>query len=221
MRGHMTNAEILMVVFTAVIAVTGVIGAIIFNGQLATMTAQLDEMKILSTLTKESITAANRAWIAPTAATLGKPLEDGLPARIQIRIVNVGREPALGLVWKVASILVPYIAPENGADANTENIGPNVVCHGLGPRQADGLVIYPPGGGDYWLPFEIPDTPENKRIVDSVVKREGSLVIQGCFAYRAAGERRTSSFQFFLRDVPNQPSPNWRFNATLTGNEAT
>ena len=134
MRGHMTNAEILMVVFTAVIAVTGVIGAIIFNGQLATMTAQLDEMKILSTLTKESITAANRAWIAPTAATLGKPLEDGLPARIQIRIVNVGREPALGLVWKVASILVPYIAPENGADANTENIGPNVVCHGLGPR---------------------------------------------------------------------------------------
>jgi hypothetical protein len=41
----MTNAEILMLVLTAVIAVTGVIGALIFNNQLRVMQGQLDEMR--------------------------------------------------------------------------------------------------------------------------------------------------------------------------------
>jgi hypothetical protein len=41
MRGPMTNAEILMSLFTALIAVTGVIGALIFNNQLSVMQGQL------------------------------------------------------------------------------------------------------------------------------------------------------------------------------------
>jgi hypothetical protein len=41
----MTSSEILMAVFTAVIATTGVIGALIFNNQLSVMQGQLDEMK--------------------------------------------------------------------------------------------------------------------------------------------------------------------------------
>jgi hypothetical protein len=40
----MTTSEILMVVFTAVIATTGILGTIIFNNQLGAMQAQLNEM---------------------------------------------------------------------------------------------------------------------------------------------------------------------------------
>jgi hypothetical protein len=36
----MTNAEVLMIALTAVLAVTGVLGAIIFNNQLSVMQGQ-------------------------------------------------------------------------------------------------------------------------------------------------------------------------------------
>jgi hypothetical protein len=176
---------------------------------------------------KKNLVAANRAWIAPTNAVLTKPIEDGLPIKIQIHIVNVGREPALGVVWKLNPLPVPYMPL--GKEVDDLAFGPNKSCEGLEPKPADGLVIYPPGGTNYWLPFEIEDTPENAKLLASVVARQNSLVIEGCFAYRAGGERRTSAFRFYPRDIPSEPSyivkdgkpaQNWNFNAMLRGNEA-
>lgn len=69
----MTASEILMVVFTAVIAVTGVIGAIIFGGQLSVMQGQLNEMRSAGTYTKAAADAANHsAKIAEASLIAGQ-----------------------------------------------------------------------------------------------------------------------------------------------------
>jgi hypothetical protein len=57
----MTTAEILMVVFTAAIAVTGVLGAIIFNNQLSAMQGQLDQMKTASKIAETAARATKEA----------------------------------------------------------------------------------------------------------------------------------------------------------------
>ena len=57
----MTNAEILMVVFTAVIAVTGALGTITFNNQLGVMQGQLDEMKTASRISEIAAKASKEA----------------------------------------------------------------------------------------------------------------------------------------------------------------
>jgi hypothetical protein len=66
----MTTSEILMTIFTAVIATTGVIGAVIFNNQLAVMQRQLDEMKSASKIAEETLIATQRPWVS-VKATIG------------------------------------------------------------------------------------------------------------------------------------------------------
>jgi hypothetical protein len=81
----MTSSEILMVVFTAVIATTGVIGAIIFGNQLSVMKGQLDAMKTAgedtkkaadaaqktAEVAKDTLIAGQRAWIRTDEIALG------------------------------------------------------------------------------------------------------------------------------------------------------
>ncbi len=58
---RMTNAEIVMICLTTVLAVVGVIGACIFNGQLSVMQGQLNEMKSASADTKQAAAAAMKS----------------------------------------------------------------------------------------------------------------------------------------------------------------
>lgn len=172
--------------------------------------------------------ASSRAWVAPEQMTLGSAVESGLPLRYQVRIVNPGREPALGLVWNVAPTGVPYI-PE-GTASNSIKFEPNSTCSSLEPSATDGMVLYPSGPTNYWVPLDLPNTTENRQLLDEVMKKAKSLIVNGCFAYRTGGEKHTSAFRFFLRDVPNRSSlvtdkdgnsvPAWNFNATLSGNDA-
>jgi hypothetical protein len=99
----MTNSEILMIVFTAVIAVTGVIGAIIFNGQLGVMSHQLNEMKTQSDLTRRMFIANQRAWLAvdvkaPEAQGIIFD-QNGAVLEISFLIKNVGNAPAIKVSW--------------------------------------------------------------------------------------------------------------------------
>lgn len=171
--------------------------------------------------------AEERAWLAPEQMILGSPVESGVPLKYQIRIVNPGKEPALSIAWNVKPYGVPYIPERDTADKIS--LGPNTSCSGLDPGPVNGVVIYPSGPTNLWLPLSVGDTIENRQLLDEIIKREKSLVIEGCFAYKAGGERHTSSFRFFLRDVPGKSFvtdkngklvPAWNFNVTLTGNEA-
>lgn len=118
----MTASEILMVVFTAVIAGTGVIGAFIFGGQLNVMQGQLNEMKSAGAYTKtaadaaklsaEALIDAERARLY--AVIIASNLEESLQAAVmwpnsptmddgyvsyrpavEFRLKNMGRTPAI------------------------------------------------------------------------------------------------------------------------------
>jgi hypothetical protein len=92
----MTNADILMVVFTAVIALTGVIGALIFNNQLSVMRGQLVEMQ-----------AERRPWISIEVADHSGIVWDDRGARLSIsfKLVNVGKAPATNVFFEAKAVL--------------------------------------------------------------------------------------------------------------------
>jgi hypothetical protein len=94
----MTASEILMVVFTAVIAVTGVIGAIIFGGQMKVMQGQLDEMKTTSKIAEDTLTATQRPWVSVKAAIGPRGLffnENGANLHLIFALKNTGHTPAM------------------------------------------------------------------------------------------------------------------------------
>ncbi len=178
----------------------------------------------------DAAVASSRAWVAPEQMILDSPVESGLPIRYAVRMVNPGKEPAIGVVWKLRPFGVPYIQ-NSQPDANDDyQFGPNTTCVGLQPGSVDGVVLYPAGPTADWLPLDIPDTGENRQLVGEVLRKTKSLVIEGCFAYKTGGERHTSSFRFLLRDLPDKPSfvadqngkqvPAWSFNTELAGNSA-
>jgi hypothetical protein len=191
---------------------------------------QWKEMQSSSKDTHELATAAvasNRAWIAPQQMVLGSSVESGLPLKYQIRIVNPGKEPALGVVWNIKTFGVPYVSESE--TANSVQMGPNGTCVGLEPGPKDGMVLYPAGPTNFWLPLSIPNTPENLILIEDVKRRVKSLFIDGCFVYMATDGKHTSAFRYFLRDIPGQSFVTdknrnqvaaWNFNAALNGNAA-
>jgi hypothetical protein len=167
----------------------------------------------------DALMASTRAWIAPTFAKLATPLENGPPISIQVHIINTGKEPALNGTWRFKHCLIPYIEPSNNPAEH--NLGPNTACDGLvAAGDTAGMVIYPTNATNIWVPYEIPDTPEDRNIIGAALAHRNSLVIEGCLAYRTGGKAHKSAFRFFLRDVPNQPSSQWNLNAMTTGNYA-
>jgi hypothetical protein len=72
----MSPSEILMVVFTAVIATTGVVGSIIFGQQLSAMKSQLAEMQSTGKQTEALVNATSD--LAAAAGRSAKASEDGL-----------------------------------------------------------------------------------------------------------------------------------------------
>jgi hypothetical protein len=173
----------------------------------------------------EATLAASRAWVVPEQIVLSRALESGPPLKYQIRLVNPGKEPAIGVVSYVRPFGGPYIADGSSTANEMEE---NETCSGLEPIASRGFVLYPSGSGNFWMPLDLPDNPENRALIESVQKREKSLFIDGCFAYITATQKHTSAFRFILRDVPG-PSfttdkqgnevPAWNFNMALSGNQ--
>lgn len=114
-----------MVVFTAVIATTGVIGSLIFNNQLAVMKGQLDEMKSTGLDTKRAADAAKdaaeaakqsadavasieRPYIFVTAKPTKLAQKDGpndTAPTISYSFTNLGRVPAIARLLYVRCFL--------------------------------------------------------------------------------------------------------------------
>lgn len=175
----------------------------------------------------EATLASSRAWVDPEQIVLGSPIEAGLPLKYQIRLVNAGKEPAIGVVWNLKSFGVPYIGGDStNGSSSLFNVGENGTCAGLDPDPKRGTVLYPSGNANFWLPLSIPDTLENRSLLEAIKNRKQSLMIEGCFAYITAGQKHTSSFRFFLRDIPGpsfaskqgSQSAAWNFNMALSGN---
>jgi hypothetical protein len=173
----------------------------------------------------EATLAGSRAWVAPEQIVLLSPTESGLPLKYQIRLVNPGKEPAIGVAWNLRPFGIPYVPQENPFSY----IGGNQTCSNLKPDPQRGVVLYPSGTTDVWLPLNIPDALENQLLLKAIQNKEQTLVIEGCFAYLTATQEHTSAFRYFLRDVPGpsfltpkqgRPTPAWNFNMALDGNRA-
>jgi hypothetical protein len=186
---------------------------------------------------RDSSALANRGWVATPYLLLTAPIENAGPADIQLRLENTGHSPARDVVYKFNEFTVPYIVDRGGyADQGPRQ--PNVTREGLAPRQHEGFVLWP-GAGNYWIPYRFDDTEHNRQDASDAAARRRTLVVEGCLAYTTADVVRTTRFRFFLRDAPgasvrasNIPAQGceivalgqyecrWRFNVTLTGNDA-
>lgn len=116
----MTASEILMLIFTAVIAVTGVIGAIIFGGQLTVMRRQWNEMKSAGAYTKTaadaamlsaevsklSVVAVQRAFVFVTAIKPSQAADirsnDVIGWNFDVQLENSGDTPATNVIARIS-----------------------------------------------------------------------------------------------------------------------
>lgn len=104
MKSDMTTTDILMVVFTAVIAVTAVLGAIIFNRQLTAMQGQVDAMLAdQRPWLKVSVKIRAPFSIVVDAKAPSKLVFGSLP--LDVSISNVGRSPAFNVQYGVWGFL--------------------------------------------------------------------------------------------------------------------
>jgi hypothetical protein len=84
----MTPSEILMVVFTGVIAITGIIGSIIFGQQLAAMKGQLAEMQSAGRQTESLAQATDK--LAASSARSAEVAENSL-IKLQRAFLSISR----------------------------------------------------------------------------------------------------------------------------------
>jgi hypothetical protein len=184
--------------------------------QSVAMKTSAEAAKDAADIAKRTLATTNRAWVSIPGLILTKPLEQGYPVSIQFRLEDFGREPALNTNWSIKPTRVDYIAPGNEFENLPQR---NATCDGLLPGSGAGVVIWPSSDTKFWLPVEFKDTPEYRAIFDSVLSKNGSLVIDACFAYNTVGETHKTWARFFLRDKPG-PSSGWNFNIATSVNGA-
>jgi hypothetical protein len=208
--------NLFLVFFTGVLAFVGIFQLNALNRAERISANIAQAAKDSADVAKKTLIATNRAWVAVPFMNLGNPLESGFPVTIQFRLVNVGKEPALGLVWSLKPRLIDYIA--NAAEPKHIS-DHNVVCDDLHPDIETGAVSWPETGTNFWVPKTFSDTPENEAIFGAAQSRTKSLIVDGCIAYITAGDVHKTWFSFFLRDVAG-PSSAWNFNLRESGNGA-
>lgn len=193
------------------------------NSAVGRLKDQADNMKYVAQATLDE----SRAWIAPMNMRLDSPVENGLPLHYVIHFINSGREPALGVVWRITAYGARYVSPTSGA--NSSHFGPNNACKGLIPELKRGAAVYP-APANYFYPAEIENTTDNQNLIRNILSQAQTLVMDGCFAYLSQGAPHKSAFRFFLRDIHGSPSfitdksgefiPKWNFQAALDGDQA-
>lgn len=167
----MTSSEILMVVFTAVIAVTGVIGAIIFGKQLNAMQGQLDAMEV-----------DQRPWVSVTTELNGplairrKPTGelDGIIFSVKLLVKNVGRSPAMNL----------HLVADSSLGDNDPLIFQNISCENAKKNNNPILTstVFP---GETLPPFINSFSYDANSVDRAKTQLKGAIrpVIYGCVTY--------------------------------------
>ncbi|MGO9543485.1 MAG: hypothetical protein ACLPPF_01625 [Rhodomicrobium sp.] len=172
--------------------------------------------RVSAKVAQKTLTTTNRAWVAVPAIKLAKPLESGLPISVTLQLINVGKEPALGLKWYLKPRLVAYI---NASEEQIAFIEPDIMLKELAPEIENGVVLWHGIDAKYWVPQEFRDTAEHRVILEGALAKTSSLIIDASVAYFTAGEVHRTWVRFFLRDVPG-PTLNWNFNLLPSGSGA-
>jgi hypothetical protein len=163
-------------------------------------------------LTRETLVAANRAWLSPTAAEFIVPLESGPNIDLHVIYENTGKFPALGFNHAEKAGMLKI--PAGFTDWDHIDVGANRTCDGLTPLDT-GPTIYASVhfAGD--LEYSTTMTPE---LYNEVLGGIRVLWLNACFAYRTFDTPHQSAFCYFLLPDAGIPRSKWRFKSCPTGN---
>lgn len=201
--------------------------------QWRSMQGQLDEMKSSGTQTDQLIaqakksaeaardaadtaTAANRAWISPITARLTEPLDINKPvAAITVTTQNIGKEPALGVVF---GALIDIAKPDQIQDRE--------VCNGLLPQKGQ-VTMFPSASFVNNLNYASEFKNKAPAIAD-IIAGQQILFVMGCIAYETGGKPRKTGYCFYLYPeigpetgtVRPKSVNEWAFKSCPVGNYA-
>ena len=160
---------------------------------------------------------ADRAWLSPVSIAIARaPLRsDGKP-RIDITLnyVNVGPEPARGVVVAMRSGTVPQdvISP---ATLNAIYAGDNATCDSLVTPDKGGIVF---PSSTVARSFSQTDIMADE---DSIQHLQGVLVVQACLKYQTAnGAIHTTKLCQYVEPETDKPLAERRLRACADGNDA-
>jgi len=157
-----------------------------------------------------------RAWLSPVSIALkSEPLRpDGKP-RIDITLnyVNVGREPARGVVVDMRSGTVPQDL--SSATLNAVFAGDNTTCDSLITPDKGGMV-FPSSIAP--RSYSQTDVMANQEMIEA---RQGVLVVQACMKYQTAGGAiHTTKVCEYVEPEMDKPLDQRRMRACADGNDA-
>jgi hypothetical protein len=160
---------------------------------------------------------ADRAWLSPVSIAIARaPLRsDGKP-RIDITLnyVNVGPEPARGVVVYMRSGTVPQdvISP---ATLDAIYAGENATCESLVTPDKGGMVF---PSSTIARSFSQTDIIANE---DTIQHLQGVLVVQACLKYQTAnGAIHTTKLCQYVEPETDKPLDQRRLRACADGNDA-
>lgn len=151
---------------------------------------------------KETLVAANQAWIAPRTVYLNEPLAPKAHASMRVMFDNPGHEPALNTELRTQVLVVTSKAVDAAlVDINLweKFFGRNTACDVI-PHVKGTEPYWPSPPERYMLRF---GTDKDDPIVsDGVLNGSESIITNGCIFYETFKEIHFSKFCFLLRQIP-------------------
>ena len=149
---------------------------------------------------KDTMEAANRAWIAPLGAEISGAVIAGQEMNYVISYRNLGREPATS---------VTYVTLAGNTESPSVGRAPafpiNASCGDL--KSDNGTVVYPSDTGIYQLYSAVKASAVNDRLIGGKVVE----YLMGCFRYETMGKIRYSPYCFYLEPQADKPIGSWQF----------
>jgi hypothetical protein len=97
-------------------------------------------LKITDDTLNRTLVENTRAWLTAAQMQLVTPLDQIDTVKVQVRMVNIGREPALNVVWSLEPRLVSYV-PE-GPAPDIPLLAPNITCEGVETDSLRGIPVF-------------------------------------------------------------------------------
>jgi hypothetical protein len=158
---------------------------------------------------RQTLVAANRAWIAPIQLRLESPVVAVEPISVALVYRNVGKEPALNMTAKL--FIGGADLPPNGIWEKLV-VPPGDLCERAAEAVTISSVAYPLEN-DYLLHTKI-------RIAEEYASAKRIALVAGCIRYETFKLAAQSAYCFYLSPDDLTNAKNWSFMLCLTGNSA-
>jgi hypothetical protein len=159
-----------------------------------------------------------RPWLSPLSIKIERaPLRSDGKSRITITLnyVNVGADPARGVVIKMRSGTVPQAEPVSPATLDAVYAGDNTTCDSLISPEKGGMVF---PSSTVARSFTQTDIMASEQMITNF---EGVLVVQACLKYQSAnGAIHMTKLCEYVEPETDRPLDQRRLRACADGNAA-